>query len=33
LVLADNGGYSATHKPLTEGPVLQRGSNLQIKGL
>jgi hypothetical protein len=26
--LADNGGYSATHKPLADSPVLQRGSNL-----
>lgn len=26
--LADNGGYSATHRPLADSPVLQRGSNL-----
>ena len=26
--LADNGGYSATHKPLADSLVLQRGSNL-----
>lgn len=26
--LADNGGYSATHMPLADSPVLQRGSNL-----
>lgn len=26
--LADNGGYSATHRPMADSPVLQRGSNL-----
>jgi hypothetical protein len=26
--LADNGGYSATHKPLADSPVLGQGSNL-----
>lgn len=26
--LADNGGYSATHMPLPDSPVLGRGSNL-----